>query len=328
MLKIPEDMPIESKMVSSSIEKSQQRVEGHHFDTRKHLIEYDDVINKHREVVYARRHEVLEAPVTPEADVLKRQILELVEGEVEQVVLFHTGEMGVVPTATGEQTVKKGDWNVKEIVETLRTIVPVSPAQEAKMLELTVSASNDKLHAAEQRTKLIEAAMEGVKEAYGFVETSFADKAQLRQLERSVMLRAMDTLWIDHLSAVSALRHGIGLVGYGQRDPLVEYKKEAFQMFQRLLSAINQEVAYGFFKYAFHAVGAMRAQQTRQAVPQDVDIKPIAEAPGVQLQGAGTENVSVTVETPAQKEITNQDVGRNDPCPCGSGKKYKKCHGA
>lgn len=277
MLKIPDDMPIESKMVSSSIEKSQQRVEGHHFDTRKHLIEYDDVINKHREVIYARRREVLEASVTADADVLKQHILELIEGEIEQIVLFHTGETAVVPTAsTTESKPKEGDWNVKEIIETLRTIIPVNAQQEAQLLSLTTEAATDKLRAVEERTKIIEAAMHIVRDTYTAAESAFVDASVLRQLERGVMLRAIDTLWIDHLSAIASLRHGIGLVGYGQRDPLVEYKKEAFQMFQRLLSAINQEIAYGFFKYAAHAVAGARMQaQNRVAVPQSEDLAPL-----------------------------------------------------
>ncbi len=313
MLKIPEDMPIESKMVSGSIEKSQQRVEGHHFDSRKHLLEYDDVLNKHREVIYGRRHDVLEAFVSDAPDVLKEKILELVEGEVEQVTLFHTGEMGVGGSKA------TGDWDVKEILETMRTIVPLNAAQEAKLNELSMTASKDKMYIAEQRTVIIETIMGIVRETYTALEQQFPDRKQLRNLERAVILRAMDSLWIDHLSAITSLRTGIGLQGYGQRDPLVEYKKEAFQMFQRLLSAINNEVVYSFFKHASHAV----SQQNLQAELSRSLLDRIQTTQGA-MKGSEAPK-AVAAAAPTGPDYS--DVGRNDACPCGSGKKFKKCHG-
>ncbi|TAK03625.1 preprotein translocase subunit SecA [Patescibacteria group bacterium] len=314
-LKIPEDVPIENGMVMSTIEKNQTRVEGHHFDTRKHILEYDDVLNKHRGVIYERRRDVLTAFETGGPLELREKVMELVEGEVEQVVLFHTGETLSAVDAKGP-----GDWDVKEIVETMKTIVPLSPAHLDRLNALTLMATKDKMHVAQQRTAAIEEVMKAVKESYDQLETHFPDRAQLRAIERGVILRAMDTLWIDHLSAMSALRHGIGLQGYGQRDPLVEYKKESYQMFQRLLAAVNQEVVYTFFKAATHAIAQQRAQEELT--------KSVFERAGVQLQGAVTESAPASTSSSSPSSSSSSDkVGRNDLCPCGSGLKYKRCHG-
>ncbi|OGL66400.1 preprotein translocase subunit SecA [Candidatus Uhrbacteria bacterium RIFCSPHIGHO2_01_FULL_63_20] len=324
-LGIPDDMPIENGMVSRSIEKAQQRVEGHHFDTRKHILEYDDVLNKHRQVIYERRHEVLDAFDKGGPTELREKILELVEGEVEQVVLFHTGEALGLKGSEGSEGKGPGDWDVKEIVETMSTIVPLTSVQKEKLSALTLSATKDKMHVAEQRTKVIEAIIETVREAYDALEKNFPNRAALRQIERGVILRAMDTLWIDHLSAMTALRHGIGLQGYGQRDPLVEYKKESYQMFQRLLAAVNQEAVYTFFKAATHAIAQQRAQEEFN--------RSVFDKAGVTLQGAVTESKpssSPSLRGAGGDEAipsTQGKVGRNDQCPCGSGKKYKKCHG-
>ncbi len=294
-LGIPDDMPIENGMVTGSIEKAQQRVEGHHFDTRKHLLEYDDVLNKHREVIYRRRREVLDAFASEDIVALRSVILDVIEGEVEQVVLFHTGEGSL------------SDKNTKEIVEVVQTIVPLNDEQKTKLASLGIIAVKDKLQIASERTRIIEEVMSVINESYDAVTKQFTDPKQLKQLERAVIVRAMDTLWVEHLSAMTGLRHSIGLQGYAQRDPLVEYKKESFGMFQRLLSFINSEIAYSFFKHAKHIADARAAQMLAQS---------LLSRSGVQMQGA-------------VKEMGNtKDVGRNDQCPCGSGKKYKKCHGA
>jgi len=321
-LGIPDDMPIENGMVTGSIEKAQQRVEGHHFDARKHLLEYDDVLNKHREVVYRRRRDVLEAFAGDNPTAMRDVILDVIEGEVEQVVLFHTGDAS--PTTC--------DADAKEIVEVVQTIVPLTDEQKATLSAPTTGAAKDKLHVAEERTKVIEAVMDVIREQYDAVARTFEDPKQLRQLERAVIIRAMDTLWIEHLSAMTELRHSIGLHGYAQRDPLVEYKKESFQMFQRLLAFINQEIAYSFFKHAKHVTDARAAALLNHSLLQRA---------GVQMQGAvkeaGKPQLS-RVSPPAKGEsgggnvispmVDLSHVGRNDLCPCGSGKKFKKCHGA
>ena len=305
-LGIPDDMPIENKLVTGSIEKAQMRVEGHNFDIRKHLLEYDDVLNKHREVIYARRLEVLET-FEDHPDLLRERILDLIESEVEQMVFFHTGQ-------TDKNGKPNGDWNVKEILETAQTIIALTDAQKTEMGRLVDSIVAEKSHVSIGRTKLIESIMTMVKEEYDRVTEVFGERKDLFMLERAVLLRSIDMLWIEHLSAMTSLRTGIGLRGYGQRDPLIEYKHEGYKMFQELLSTINQEVTFTFFKFARHAVD-MKVQEELQ--------KTLYQRKGMQLAGAKETSDSHPVVQDGSAEVK---VGRNDPCPCGSGKKFKKCH--
>ncbi|MCR4314099.1 MAG: preprotein translocase subunit SecA [Candidatus Uhrbacteria bacterium] len=303
-LGIAEDQPIEAKMITNSIEKAQVRVEGHHFDARKHLLEYDDVLNKHREIVYARRREVLET-FAGEPEKLRDRILDIMEGEIEQIVLFHSSEVGGAA------------WDVKEIIESVATIVALTQEQKDELGSIGSSAAKDKEELAQGRTDVIGRVMELVRAQYDKLYDVFEDRKSVYNIERGVILRAMDMLWIDHLAAMTALRTGIGLQGYGQRDPLVEYKKEGYNLFQHLLGSINNEITQTFFKYAKHAVDMKVQVELGRSVFQKA---------GLILQGAqktsnGAEKVGLPTEAVAK-------VGRNDPCACGSGKKFKKCHGA
>jgi len=300
-LGIPDDMPIENRMISGSIEKAQHRVEGQHFDTRKHLLEYDDVLNKHREVIYGRRQEILTlCQNSPEK--LKERILDIIEGEVEQAVLFHEGED-------------------KGLMETVQGIMPLTVEQQAIFSSFPIqNHTQDKNDVAQHRTQLIETIMGFVKDHYEKLNQLFQDKTEVSHIERGVILRAIDVLWIDHLAAMGALRTGIGLRGYGQRDPLIEYKKEGYGLFQHLLAAMNNEMTYSFFKYLKHAVD-MRVQ---------VELaRSVMEKKGVVLSGAeegsGAQKIE-KIKTTDKTETNAMKVGRNDVCPCGSGKKYKKCH--
>ncbi len=368
-LGVGEDMPIESGMVTKSIEQAQQRVEGHNFDIRKHLLEYDDVLNKHREVIYARRREVLDAFDAGEPMELKEKILELMEEEIEQVVGFHTGERATMPagsaSAGGGMGAAAGD--AAEILRVLSTIAPINPARRSELeafANAAASAAKDKGRLVEARTKLVEAAMADVRDAYAVLDLRFPERAVLRAIERAVMLRAIDTLWIDHLAAMGALRMGIGLRGYGQLDPLAEYKKESYGMFQRLLSGVNQEIVYSFFVTAHHAAlqaaqealqrpvvpanAALQGAPTTQAEMEQQEkqlatgehssppAKPVlSEAEGGGLpagsMAAGGGVVSVNQGLPPNVDLSK--VGRNDPCPCGAKKedgtpkKFKHCHG-
>lgn len=319
-LGIPEDMPIENTMVNRSIEKAQQRVEGYHFDSRKHLLEYDDVLNKHREVIYARRHEVLET-FEREPAKLRERILDIIEGEVEQVVLFHMGdERGGERADRAERAerAEKAEKGEKEIIETIQTIIPLTPDQKIQLNEIEKEKTDDKNGLAAKRTKLIEAVMKMVHDYYNEVTSVFEMKTDLYHIERGVILRSIDVLWIDHLAAMGALRTGIGLRGYGQRDPLIEYKKEGYDLFQRLLGAINFEITYTFFKYVKHAMDVRVQVELERSV---------FERRGVVMDGAEKGEIGQKGET-GQRGEKGDKVGRNDPCPCGSNKKYKKCHGA
>lgn len=324
-LGIPDDMPIENSIITGSIEKAQQRVEGHHFDIRKHLLEYDDVLNKHREVVYKRRQEVLEAFASEDNEALSKAIVEIIEGEVEQVVLFHTA--GVVGDhSSAPNGAVTSDTDAKEIVEVVKTIVPLKPEEEQSLKDVTTGAAKDKLKAAENRSAVIETIMTVVRERFAQARQVIPDPKQFKMFERSIMLRAMDTLWIEHLSAMTSLRTSIGLRSYGQRDPLIEYKKEAYGMFQRLLGFVNQEIAYNFFKQITHVANARAAQQAARKISSQQQGGPDSTSPVV--GGVPAPRPVAETSNPAPINTTSfKDAGRNDPCPCGSGKKFKKCHG-
>lgn len=313
-LRVPDDMPIEQKTISRIIESAQKKVEGFHFDTRKHLLEYDDVLNRHREVVYGNRRKILEGyaeekqllaegkdPQEVRDESLRDMILEMIEQEVEQLVSFHTNAED------------RKEWNMKEVCETVATIFPVTEDEKNAILKFN-DPQTGKLEAIQTRTAVIE---EVTKLAHRKYQELLIQKAVhpelLLELEKQILLRSIDNLWVDHLVAVDYLRTGIGLRGYGQRDPLVEYKKETYRMFNELLSSIQKEVVYTIFKVS---IGIQLAPSVMQQG-------------NITLQGA---QKSMVTDVPAAsnkpKDETGQEIGRNDLCYCGSGKKFKKCHGA
>jgi preprotein translocase subunit SecA len=292
-------MPIEQRMITRMLEAAQKKVEGFHFDTRKHLLEYDDVLNKHRDVIYKKRREVLENKD------LQKNILDQVAREIETVVLFHTS--GEDPSAHSVRS--RQEWNLQEIYETMRTIFPFSQEEREKLLHLKTTPEEiinflvDKSQA--EFTKL----QAQIVSASGNPEEG---QVMMEAIEKSILLRAIDTLWVDHLVAIDYLRTGIGLRGYGQRDPLVEYKKETYHMFNELLSGIQKEVVYSFYKVG---IGL-------QLVPT------IMANDKMVMKGAQKSAVDAGMVSHKPRNDEGKKVGRNDPCPCGSGKKYKKCHGA
>ncbi|MFA5128046.1 MAG: preprotein translocase subunit SecA [Patescibacteria group bacterium] len=311
-LRVPDDMPIEQKSITKIIESAQRKVEGFHFDSRKHLIEYDDVLNKHREVIYGKRRKVLAqydkevASLTegtvlgPDTETLRQMIMEMVEKEIEAVVSFHTN---------AEQMV---DWNLKEITETIQTIFPLTENEKNELNSLG-SETHGKLEEVEIRTKIIEYLTGLAKNKYDEHLVKAANDPRLMiEIEKQMLLRSIDTLWIDHLVAIDYLRTGIGLRGYGQRDPLVEYKKETYHMFNELISLIQKEVVYSIYK-----------------VSAGIQLAPsVMQKGNMILQGAPKEAGDSAVSVGKKRDQAGNEVGRNDPCPCGSGLKYKKCHGA
>ncbi|MBI4992838.1 MAG: preprotein translocase subunit SecA [Candidatus Magasanikbacteria bacterium] len=303
-LKVPEDMPIEQKMITKMLETAQKKVEGHNFDIRKHLLEYDDVLNKHREVIYKKRRQAL-APETS----LKEMILDLIEQEVEFVVSFHTN------------VEDRKEWNLQEVYETARTIFPFSEAEKEELLKMSTSGET-KLEDVEARDGIVKFLLAKADREYEAITKQAADAAGnevdgaklMKDFEKNILLRSIDSLWVDHLVAVDYLRTGIGLRGYGQRDPLVEYKKETYLMFNTLLSGIQKEVVYSFYK-----IGAgLRLISAPQSVMANDKLV---------LKGAQkAADDAVSVHSKPRDDSGNK-IGRNDLCPCGSGKKYKKCHG-
>ncbi|HEX9664840.1 MAG TPA: SEC-C metal-binding domain-containing protein, partial [Patescibacteria group bacterium] len=310
-LKVPEDMPIENKIVTRSLETAQKKVEGHNFDIRKHVVEYDDVLNKHREVIYKKRREILELEQSGLS--VKDKILEMVKNEIEQVVGFHT------------QSDDQSAWDLKEVLEVIGTIFQMTDDEKSKLNDIYQPAASQ-TDPTDSRIKIIEYLMSLARDKYqaleGKVKETVGNDETFRQIEKGILLRSYDQLWVEHLEAITHLRRGIGLRGYGQRDPLVEYKKEAFKMFNILLASIQKQVVYSVYKIS---VGIQMAP----SLMQRSGIRFSAPAKTGQTQSAFAQNDG----NGQQKQVAVQDdkfknVGRNDPCPCGSGKKFKKCHGA
>lgn len=253
-LGIDDETPIESSMVTRSLEKAQERVESHHFDTRKHVLEYDDVLNRHRMTIYDERRDLLTGrEINPHTEVMR-----MVEAEIERIIFFHTSKTEVeVPAEFAEK--KSGDWDPKEIVEALSTITPLSGEASAKIGETLKMISKDKEELARQRTEVIETVLAEVNAKYREVTEKIGDAETLERIERGTLLRATDNLWMRHLDDMTYLRRTIGLQGYAQRDPLVEYKKEAFRIYGEMRHAIMREVAYNIFKIFDQAIQARAA---------------------------------------------------------------------
>jgi preprotein translocase subunit SecA len=305
-LKVPDDMAIEHKLLSKSIESAQHRVEGHHFDTRKHLLEYDDVLNKHRSVIYRKRREILELskqPTTEGVRPVKQKVLEAIEGEVESLVAFHTA-------AEDAST-----WDLDALTTAIKVIVPGS----TEKLDVAKTELESKLDLAQRRTDLIGAIMSAVNDAYTKVEETVGDSALVAEIEKAVFIRAIDDAWIAHLQNIDHLRHGIGLQGYGQRDPLVEYKREAFRLFNEMTAAVNRTVSMLILHVQISKEDAQRQQRQQQMRQPMMMSGPAKDATVV--------NADFRVREPGATGAFEK-VGRNDECPCGSGKKFKKCHGA
>jgi len=306
MLGLPDDEPIESRMLSKAIETAQKKVEGHNFDIRKHLIEYDDVLNRQRTVIYKRRRDILNASneATQEGErPLKTMVMQAVEHEIEQIVLFHTAEEDFTL------------WNLEDIEKAAAGFLPSGMDIKGK-LELAATKNEGKLEIASKRTVLISELMELAREAYGNIERAMGDMVRMADLEKSLLLHAIDMLWVEHLDSMDHLRKGIGLQGYGQRDPLVEYKRESFRRFNELLALIDKQVANGVFKIQ---LARELVQQAQSDVGQGIVTS------GLVLSGAPKEGNDP--ESVKETERPFKDAGRNDSCPCGSGKKFKKCHG-
>lgn len=269
-LGMDDDVPIENTMVSRAIENAQKRVESQNFDIRKHLLEYDDVMNKQRREIYAYRKEILQSRN------IKDKILHMIDEIVEEIISVHCPE---------DQNSE--EWDMKGLKDSLYG---------------TFSISIDEF--ADNFLVFKDAILSEVKKAYEAKENE-AGSEMMRYLERMMVLQVVDSQWKDHLLAMDHLKEGIGLRGYGQRDPLVEYKKEAFDMFSEMSGRISAEIITRLFK--------IQVQRSQEAE--------ITQARRTNLNYNRGDGV------PSQPATKGEKVGRNDPCPCGSGKKYKKCCG-
>ena len=285
---MPEDVPLQHPIVSRAIEQAQIKVEGYNFDIRKHLVEYDDVLNKQREIVYQRRRNVLEVGDKTEES-LKGDIEEKIEKSISETVLMQS-----------MQEFQDVESPSAQIAEKFSTIVPFDETS-LKQIESQL----EQVHSVEEKTSFL---TNIAKDVYKTREEQMG-KELMGQVERFVTLSVIDNLWMDHLDAIENLRQGIGLRGYGQKDPLVEYKNEAYGMFEKLIDTIDDEIVHRIYKIQVQQAPAM-------AVPHQ----------HVHTQAAGSNQPQVPQP---QTVVVNKDkksLGRNDPCWCGSGKKYKRCH--
>ncbi len=304
-LKVPENMPIQNSLLSRTIESAQKKVEGNNFDIRKHLVEYDDVINKHREAIYRKRKEILEIHEgkfkTDSGKTLSDITLEMVAGEIAAVVNFHT---------PGESV---SEWNFQEISETFKTIVSVDNVK-------------DQIANFKTREEIINFLVKLADDRYTKMQAAFkAVNINFAEVEKGILIRSIDTLWIEHLETIDYLRRGIGLRGYGQHDPLVEYKKEAYLMFNELNELIQKQVVYSIFKTG-EALGGLSAEKVAAISTVNENRKLNFSAPEkTAVEQHSHQNLDLVHEKAKNEE--GEKVGRNDLCPCGSGKKYKKCCG-
>ena len=310
MLKLgmEEGVPIEHGLVTRSIERAQRQVEAQNFGVRKHLLEYDDVMNKQRTAVYDMRRMVLEGKDTRE------HVMRLVDEVVEWYADSYCSEKAA-----------PNDWSL----ESLQGALKETFGMDAPLAEL------EKL----PRGEMVEKLAGAIRNRYAEREAAIGLERMLFH-QRMLMLQIVDQQWKDHLYSLDHLKEGIGLRGYGQRDPLVEYKKESYQMFQALMDRIDEEILRWSFLY--QPVAALRsrapvAERVREPELAAVGVKTVPRNlsyndPSAQ-QSAFAQKAQPREASGGSDEVQTikregPKVGRNDPCPCGSGKKYKKCHGS
>ncbi|MGB6406468.1 MAG: SEC-C metal-binding domain-containing protein, partial [Planococcus donghaensis] len=275
-LGMDDSQPLQSKMVTRSVESAQKRVEGNNFDARKRLLQYDDVLRQQREIIYKERMEVLET------DNMRALVENMINNSIERMVYTHTADE------------KQENWHLKTLAELIAAnLLPEDTVTEADLQ-------------GKSQEELIAFIKETVTVRYDEKEQEMTP-IRMREFEKVVLLRSIDTKWIDHIDAMDQLRQGIHLRAYGQNDPLREYQSEGFAMFEAMVEAIEEDVA----KYSMKA--EIRNNLEREEVAKGQAVNPKEDGPAPKQKKA-----------PVRKEM---EVGRNDLCPCGSGKKYKNCHG-
>ena len=270
---VPENQEIEHKMLTGAIESAQKKIEGNNFGIRKNLLEYDQVMNEQREIIYAERRRVLDGESM--RDVIYKMITDIVDNTVDMVI----GEDADVD-----------EWNFAELNSLLLPIIPLAPVTKERV-------SKPKKNSLKQQLK-----EEAVK-LYENKEAEFPQAEMIRELERVVLLKVIDNKWMSHIDDMEQLRQGIGLQAYGQRDPLVEYKMSGYEMFDAMTEGIREDT----IRLLFHV-----------RVEQKVEREQVAKV-------TGTNKDDSKAKTPVKKAAAK--IYPNDPCPCGSGKKYKNCCG-
>ena len=272
-LGVAENEQIEHKMLSNAIQKAQEKIEFNNFGIRKNLLDYDQVNNDQREIIYKERRQVLDGENM--RDTIYKMITDIVDSTVD---MYFSDEVESV------------DWNLDEFNPMMTSIIPIEPLTTEKIQGKRKDEVKQQLK--EEAVKL-----------YEMKEAEFPEAEQLRELERVVLLKSIDSKWMDHIDDMELLRQGIGLVGYGQKDPVVEYKTRAFKMFNDMIDAIQEDTV----RMLYHV-----------HVEQKIEREQVAKV-------TGTNKDDTSVKKPVQRK--EDKVYPNDPCPCGSGKKYKQCCG-
>ena len=281
--------PIEHPMVSKAVANAQKKVEAHNFDIRKHLLEYDDVMNKQREVFYGLRRDILNN------ENHREMLLEMADELVNEVL-----------NDIASEKIYPEEWDIQALDEYMmrQFLVPIKKQEEALEIGSSLSLPLENC----DREKLHNAIMESVQSCYAIKEEGI-DPNMMRQLEKMIMLQVVDNLWKDHLLGMDHLKDGVGLRGYAQKNPLTEYKKEGFEMFSKMMHQIREGVTEYLFKVQIEEGSEFSAEQSQSGKM-------------VEHRGASSEE-----SKPSTVRRDDKKVGRNDPCHCGSGKKFKKCHG-
>ena len=272
-LGVAENEQIEHKMLSNAIQKAQEKIEFNNFGIRKNLLDYDQVNNEQREIIYKERRQVLDGENM--RDTIYKMITDIVDSTVD---MCFSDDVDAV------------DWDLNEFNTTLLPIIPIEPLTTEKVK-------------GKRKDEIKHLIKEEAVKLYETKESEFPEAEQLRELERVVLLKSIDSKWMDHIDDMEILRQGIGLVGYGQRDPVVEYKMSAFEMFNNMISSIQEDT----IRMLYHV-----------HVEQKIEREQVAKV-------TGTNKDDTSVKKPVQRK--EDKVYPNDPCPCGSGKKYKQCCG-
>lgn len=272
-LGVQENEQIEHKMLSSAIEKAQKKIESNNFGIRKNLLEYDQVNNDQREIIYAERRKVLDGENM--RDSIFRMITDTVDNTVDTCIA---------------EDQENGEWNLRELNDLLIPIIPLAPVTREAVASM-------------RKNELKQYLKEQAVKAYESKEAEFPEQEQIRELERVILLKVVDRKWMDHIDDMDQLRQGIGLQAYGQKDPLVEYKMSGYDMFNSMTAAIQEDT----LKMLYHV-----------KVEQKVEREEVAKV-------TGTNKDDTSVRAP--KKRADAKIYPNDPCPCGSGKKYKQCCG-
>jgi preprotein translocase subunit SecA len=324
-LGMEEGVPIEHGMVTKAIERAQKQVEAQNFSVRKHLLEYDDVMNKQRENVYALRRQILEGQIKLQDDEGGEEVL----NTREYLTLLAEDILDALVDTYAARTADFEQWDLEALKREVSRVFAIDPA----------GFDFDDLTSDEIRDRLWERIVASYDE-----KEKLVGREVLQRVERDIMLQIVDQQWKDHLYSLDHLKEGIGLRGYGQRDPLVEYKKESFALFQAMKERVDEEIVR--YLWWLRPILSQEAPQVRRPAPRRAPLimnNPAGESAAASVFGAPRSAVATQAPPRASgpqparvggddivKTVRREEpkVGRNDPCPCGSGKKYKKCHGA